>query len=208
MAVVDRCRHPEYPRLFSWPDFIVNNPSEWVCEYEDGQQQFLNAPRRIDIRTALVVFVDGACSNNGRENANGGYGVYFGSGSDYNVSNALKPWTAQTSQRAELMACLVALNQIERVAQDVSFTPPLKIVIIATDSAYLVNSLTSYVYKWRGNGYRAATGDLVVNRDLFSRIDDKLNGMELGRQKIPVLFWKVDRSENEEADELAKDAAY
>jgi ribonuclease HI len=81
-------------------------------------------------------------------------------------------------------------------------------VIIATDSAYLVNSLTSYVYKWRGNGYRAATGDLVVNRDLFSRIDDKLNAMELGRQKIPVLFWKVDRSENEEADELAKDAAY
>jgi len=32
--------------------------------------------------------------------------------------------------------------------------------------------------------------------------------MEFGRQEIPVLFWKVDRSDNGEADELAKDAVH
>ena len=78
--------------------------------------------------------------------------------------------------------------------------------IIVTDSAYLVNSLTSYIYKWNNNDFVAASGREVVNRDLFERIDDKLDAMEFGRQEIPVLFWKVDRSENEDADELARDA--
>jgi len=43
---------------------------------------------------------------------------------------------------------------------------------------------------------------------LFHKIDRKLDAMEFGRQQIPVLFWKVDRSDNEDADELAKDAVY
>lgn len=78
--------------------------------------------------------------------------------------------------------------------------------IIVSDSAYLVNSLTNYIDKWNDNDFVAASGREVVNRDLFERIDDKLDIMEFGRQEIPVLFWKVDRSENEDADELAKDA--
>lgn len=80
--------------------------------------------------------------------------------------------------------------------------------IIVTDSAYLVNSITNYIYKWNDNDFVAASGREVVNRDLFERIDDKLDAMEFGRQKIPVLFWKVDRSENEDADELARNAIY
>src|SRR5579859_492966 len=205
--MVDSVRHEDYRRLFSMP-VIENDLSRWVCEYSDGEQQYLDTPDFLDIATTLVVFVDGACVNNGKPEAKGGYGVYFGSNSDYNVSNALKSHTPQTSQRAELMACLVALNQVERVAQDVDFDPPLKMVLIATDSAYLVNSLTGYVYKWRENGYTAATGNPVVNGDLFRMIDKKLDAMEFGRQEIPVLFWKIHRSDNEEADELAKDAVH
>ena len=203
-------RDEDYRRLFSLPE-VENEPSRWIFEYEHPNRnlQYLKTPWSYkSINTMLVVFVDGACVNNGRQNARGGYGVYFGSNSEYNVSSLLKPDTPQISQRAELIACLVALNQIERVAQDVTFTPPLKGVLITTDSAYLVNSMTKYIYKWRENGYTAATGSPVVNRDLFHKIDRKLDAMEFGRQQIPVLFWKVDRSDNEDADELAKDAVY
>jgi hypothetical protein len=112
--MVDSVRDEDYRRLFSMP-VIENDPSRWVCEYSDGEQQYLDTPRFLDIATTLVVFVDGACVNNGRPEAKG-YGVYFGSNSGYNVSNALKPHTQQTSQCAELMACLEALNQVERVA--------------------------------------------------------------------------------------------
>ncbi len=47
-----------------------------------------------------------------------------------------------------------------------------------------------------------------MNRDLFQIIDRKLQAMEYGRQKIQVLFWKVDRSQNEKADYLARLAVY
>ena len=79
--------------------------------------------------------------------------------------------------------------------------------IIATDSAYLVNAMTSYVYTWNRNGYRTSMGTPVKNQDLIRRIDSKLDGMAYGRQDIDVLFWKIERSENQEADELAKDGA-
>ena len=82
----------------------------------------------------------------------------------------------------------------------------MRLVVIAADSAYLVNSLTD-VHKWNKNGYTASTGNKVVNRDLFQIIDHKLQAMEYGRQKIPV-FWKVDRSQNEEADYLARLEVY
>ena len=197
-------RHRDFHRLFSLEGFGIYNPqpSYWVTGNDEGTFRYL------DRYHAIVVSIDGACSGNGYAWAKGGYGVYFGPNSEYNVSNPLKEYQPQTSQRAELTACLVALNQIERVARNYTFTPPLNMFIIVTDSAYLVNSLTNYIYKWNDNDFVAASGREVVNRDLFERIDDKLDAMEFGRQKIPVLFWKVDRSENEDADELARNAVY
>jgi ribonuclease HI len=197
-------RHGDFHRLFSLENIGIHDPqpSEWVYENSEGTFRHLNRYH------AVVVSVDGACSGNGKPWAKGGYGVYFGPNSEYNVSNPLKEHQPQTSQRAELTACLVALNQIERIASNYTFIPQSGVFIIVTDSAYLVDSLTNYIYKWNDNGFVAASGREVVNRDLFERIDDKLDAMEFGRQKIPVLFWKVDRSENEDADELAKDAVY
>jgi len=151
---------------------------------------------------AIVVSVDGACIGNGQYWARGGYGIYFGPQSRFNVSNPLKTGP-HTSQRVELMACFVALNQIEKFCWMNDSCRQLTFVI-ATDSAYLFNSITSYVYKWRVNNYTSALGRPVVNQDLFERIDDKLCSMAYGRQQIDVLFWKVDRSENQEADRLAR----
>lgn len=56
----------------------------------------------------LVVYTDGACSANGMSHARGGYGVYFGEDSPYNVA---EPFTdSPTSQRAELTAALEAMR--------------------------------------------------------------------------------------------------
>lgn len=159
-----------------------------------------------DYGEAMVVYIDGCGLRNGQPDTSGGYGVYFSRDSKYNVSNPLKEHPRHTNQRAELTACLVALNQIERIDKSDNYPEGYPWIII-TDSAYLVNSLTSYVYKWRGDDYTAATGHEVANRDLFELIDTKLDKMTLGRQKIDVVFWKVDRSENVEADMLAREGA-
>jgi ribonuclease HI len=104
------------------------------------------------------------------------------------------------------MAALVALYQIERFVKGEVWSGETRFLII-TDSAYLVNSLTSYVYKWRENDYTSSAGKEVVNRDLFEKLDYKLDFMANGRQGLEVLFWKVDRSENAEADILARQGA-
>jgi ribonuclease HI len=153
---------------------------------------------------------DGACPGNGKPGAKGGYGVYFGPNNPFNVSKPLKEASRQTSQRAELTAAIVALNQIdsERIVEiNRGNGTNLDVFVIMTDSAYSVNSLTSYIYKWRDNDYTAATGRQVANRDLFERLDYKLYAMANGRQGIDVLFWKVDRSDNEDADALARQGA-
>lgn len=194
---------PQIPRLFSGRllDLYDATPSEVVVESSFGLSMLDR-----DYADAMVVFIDGCCFRNGKSDASGGYGVYFGQNSKYNVSSPLKGYPRHTNQRAELAACLVALNQIERINNN-EVSPEGYPWIMITDSAYLVNSLTRYVYKWRGNDYTAATGYAVANRDLFELIDTKLDKMALGRQRIDVVFWKVDRSDNEAADYLARQGA-
>jgi len=204
MTVADLFRYDDNSRLFYLHQFGYDDdvePSD-VCGHQSGE---IDTFVRCDYHPR-VIFVDGSCRSNGQYGSRGGYGVWFGPNSSYNVSNPLKSNTRHTNQRAELTACLVALNQIEKFhlfnGDSCSNT-----YIIATDSAYLVNAMTSYVYTWNRNGYRTSMGTPVENQDLIRRIDSKLDAMAYGRQDIDVLFWKIDRSENQEADELAKDGA-
>ena len=205
--MADAYRHPARPRLFSLKQYLMAENASYsprLCDYLDlnprGDFYFL-----LGTPFPNVVFVDGACARNGTPSASGGYGVFFGPNSPYNVSKPLKFTDPQTSQRAELTAVLVALNQMERIAGKYGLDQ-CQFFIICTDSAYVVSSLTSYIYKWRRNDYTAATGREVVNRDLFERLDKKLDSMAYGRQGIDVLFWKVPRDANRNADELAKRA--
>src|ERR1700694_4975046 len=165
------------PHMFGLPNYP---PSELILENPSGTFRL--------IEHAVVVFTDGACPGNGTPMARGGYGVFFGENSTYNVSKPLKDNSRHTSQRAELTAAFVALNQIERIEAD--YNDFESTYIIATDSAYVVNSLTSYIYKWRQNGYTSSTGREVANRDLFERLDDKLDKMASGRRETDVYFWK------------------
>jgi ribonuclease HI len=194
-------------RLFSQEEYVS---SEGYAYLEDIDEYFDLSPNGettllLGNENATLVFIDGACARNGTPSATGGYGVYWGPNSDYNVCKPLKASQPHTSQRAELTAAIVALNQIERQFKESDNESNLYILV--TDSAYLVNSMTDYVYKWRNNDYTAATGREVVNRDLFERLDYKLDAMADGRQNIDVMFWKVDRIYNQEADRLAKMAA-
>jgi len=203
--MADKYRDSEFPRLFSPENIGLEDYPPWQVfdEDSDGVLFHLASNRRV-----IGVYIDGACPGNGTSAAKGGYGVYFGSDSQFNVSKPLKETSRQTSQRAELTAALVALNQIERIVKiELENGTRLNPFVIMTDSAYLVNSLTSHVYKWRVNDYTAASGRQVANRDLFERVDYKLDAMANGRQDIDVLFWKVDRSDNEDADALAKQGA-
>jgi len=190
---------PNYPRVFS----------KYKAQFTDRAQpnDVLKPviPDLLTLITPIVVvghptiglYIDGACPGNGTPSAKGGIGVYFGPDSPYNISETLLG-PNPTSQRAELLAASAALRQIIFVSLQ---NKGLELFIVVTDSAYVVDCLSKYVYKWKVNGWKNSKGNDVANRDLIEPLDKMLDDMS--KTGIDVLFWKADRSQNVEADRLA-----
>jgi ribonuclease HI len=84
----------------------------------------------------FYVYTDGACSNNGKENANAGIGIYFQDNDPRNVSKRITG--KQTNNRAELLAIIVAYFTIEK---DIHAG---KTIVIGTDSEYAIRCFTTY----------------------------------------------------------------
>ena len=84
-----------------------------------------------------TVYTDGACINNGDEDATAGYGVWYGENDQRNVSERV-PLRTQSNQTGELMAIL----------HTVSHHPKDEDIRILTDSRYAVDGLTKNLRRW------------------------------------------------------------
>jgi ribonuclease HI len=147
---------------------------------------------------AIIIATDGACRNNGYADAEAACGIFC------NNKSFLFDDARPTSQRAELFAAIYALRKVTNMFANGNIRGRFSEVVIKTDSAYMVNSMTTYVVKWRSNGYTNARGLPVVNQDLFQDLDAICNRLDdLGYQPR---FWLVPRSQNMQADKLANAA--
>jgi ribonuclease HI len=154
----------------------------------------------LDERT-VVVWIDGACKNNGTQagTARAGVGVYFGPQSPHNISKRIEG--VQTSQRAEINAALCALQVVERELLD---NLNVSRVVLVCDSQYVVDAMTKWVFTWQENGWEDAHGRPIINSRDFKKLDSLI--VELAEEGIDVSFWQVSRMDNAEADSLAKRA--
>ncbi|KAJ8071496.1 hypothetical protein OCU04_001816 [Sclerotinia nivalis] len=160
----------------------------------------------------LVVAVDGACPHNGSDLATeSSFGIFFGEGSIFNMYDTIErpAGVVHTNNYAELMAVYRALKLIK----DSSFfnvwradaeNGPTSTAIIMTDSTYVYDSVTAWIWKWLQNNFQNAMGKPVVNGELIDRIDKTI--FDLAERNICVRFWSVPREDNTEADELANRA--
>ena len=192
-----------YPRLFSLVKCGLqptDKPSQVLAPLGGHKLLYLRSDVQVQGHPTIGVYIDGACPGNGTPTAKGSYGVYFAPNSPYNTSGKLPTDFPQTSQRAELIAALIALEQIQTVNETYR---SLELFIIITDSDYLVNSIGKYIMNWKRNNWISASRKEIVNRDLFERLDLKLEELYNRQHDIDILWWKVDRSENTEADRLA-----
>jgi ribonuclease HI len=82
------------------------------------------------------VYTDGACSNNGKENALAGIGIFFGMDDIRNISKKIEG--KQTNNTAELTAIIETFYIIEN-----DIINGKKIAIVS-DSKYAINCITSY----------------------------------------------------------------
>ncbi|RYP13131.1 hypothetical protein DL767_010890 [Monosporascus sp. MG133] len=134
---------------------------------------------------SMIVAVDGACPGNGSDLAvRSACGVYFGPEDDDDDPRNMalrvpdEPGVLHTSQRAELWAAIAALWASDKYAESGGQWPcevpkgcktPCRLshLVIKSDSAYLVNSMTGAINKWKTNGWLTTKKTPVANRDLW-----------------------------------------
>ena len=119
----------------------------------------------------MIFYVDGACSGNGSTYATGGFGVvglknrigiyYYSEGSSQTTNN-----------REELKAILFVMKRFgvkERVFEQL---PEEYYPIVYSDSAYSVNTLTDWMFRWADNDWKKSDGKIPENLDLIKEYYD------------------------------------
>ncbi|KIJ59786.1 hypothetical protein HYDPIDRAFT_118142 [Hydnomerulius pinastri MD-312] len=170
----------------------------------------------------LVVYTDGACSNNGRDNAAAGIGIAWGpsGGNGDNVlalpiDDTLDPGGMRTSQRAELLAAFEGLKRIcdfeaehlaKRRKKHSGDDSDMPVIVITTDSLYVVKGMTEWLPVWKAQGLRKVGGGQPSNLDLFHKLEAEAEARER-RYDCKVKFWHIARKYNHIADGLAKRGA-
>lgn len=104
-----------------------------------------------------------------------------------------------TNNRMELMAAIEALRYVEaRCKEDKAD------VLIHTDSAYVLQGATAWVYGWEKKNWITSTGDAVLNQDLWKELIGVIRRVKLSHD----IIWKkvaghVGVAGNERADVIA-----
>ena len=143
-----------------------------------------------------TVYIDGACKNNGFDDAVASLGVYCKElGIEH--SEKLEPEEPQTNGRAELKALIVAIDLV-LVSEKVKDK-----VIFKSDSKYVVNAANKYVHKWRQNNWILMTEKTEAkHRDLWEKY------IQLQEEfQFEVVHVKRDSEDgNKASDRLANEA--
>lgn len=139
----------------------------------------------------VIVFTDGGCINNPGP---GGYGVIIVDGAvEQEISGG---FSLTTNNRMELMACIVALQQLEGSGRP---------VIVHSDSSYVVNGIEKgWARSWRNRGWRRSDGHPALNADLWGEL---LRLTEAMAVRFVWVKGHAGNSRNERCDVLATSTA-
>ena len=108
---------------------------------------------------SITIYTDGSCFNNGKKNASGAIGIFFGENDKRNCGVAIKDGKI-TNQTMELLACLEALSNIDTN----------EIIYLYTDSTYVIRSMTEWCKKWETNGWLGVNKKPIENLDIIKSL--------------------------------------
>jgi len=138
---------------------------------------------------SVELFTDGSCLGNPGP---GGYGALL-------VFNGHKKTLSQgfkltTNNRMELLAVIKGLEALTQECK----------VTLTTDSNYVKDGITKWIFNWKKNGWKTASKQPVKNVDLWKLLDE-----QVARHSVDW-HWVKGHSghpENELVDDLAREAA-
>ena len=133
----------------------------------------------------VTIYTDGACSGNPGK---GGWGAILIYAKEEKYMSGSKQLT--TNNQMELTATIEALKAILKPSN----------IALYTDSQYVKNGITSWIFNWKKNGWQTANKKPVANKDLWIELEKYVDFHSVN------WFWVKGHSGdhyNEIADELA-----
>ena len=133
----------------------------------------------------VTIYTDGACSGNPGK---GGWGAILIYDKKERYISGSKQLT--TNNQMELTATIEALKAILKPSN----------IALYTDSQYVKNGITSWIFNWKKNGWKTANKKPVANKDLWIELEKYVDFHSVN------WFWVKGHSGdhyNEIADELA-----
>ncbi|MGB1540520.1 MAG: ribonuclease HI [Rickettsiales bacterium] len=136
----------------------------------------------------VTIYTDGACSGNPGP---GGWGALLRYGEAEKELSGGELET--TNNRMELMAAIRALQALKHACA----------VELYTDSTYVKDGITQWIFNWKKNNWRTANKKPVKNADLWQELDEAVS-----RHKVNWHWVKghAGDADNERVDELARNA--
>ena len=133
-------------------------------ETKEEAEHYINYGKIISKKNdEIIVFTDGACSNNGKTTAIAGIGVYFEENDKRNVSKRIKG--KQSNNTAELSAVIEVFTVLKNEIKEGGD------VTIYTDSEYVIKCCTSYGEKCEKNNWGASKrGRKIPNAELVKQV--------------------------------------
>ena len=139
-----------------------------------------------ELKLMVYLYTDGACSGNPGP---GGWAAVIKDGSsDIELSGGEK---STTNNKMELTAVIEGLRRIEKDSA----------VTVITDSEYVKNGITQWIFNWLKNGWITASKQPVKNKELWISL------LALTNERKITWQWVRGHSgnaENERCDRLAR----
>ena len=137
-------------------------------------------------RTPVEIFTDGACSGNPGP---GGWGALL---RYKDTEKELCGGDAETTNnRMELQGAISALNALKKPSY----------IILTTDSVYVKDGITKWIFNWQKNGWKTANKKPVKNAELWQDLVQALKPHDVEWRWVKG---HAGHPENERADELAR----
>jgi ribonuclease HI len=139
---------------------------------------------------SIVVFSDGAAKGNPGP---GGWGAIIATPDGRVVElGGASPMT--TNNKMELTGAIEALAHLQETPGSLD---------IYTDSTYVIQGITQWIFGWRKRGWRTAEGNEVLNREYWEQLSALVTARGSGRIRWHYVRGHIGIPGNERVDQIA-----
>jgi len=116
----------------------------------------------------LYIYIDGSCRGNGKKDSQGGFGVVIFDDRSNLIDAYCEYFNNVTNNQMELKAFLKTFELLNTKYKNQQAT-------IYSDSAYCINILNSWIYKWSQNNWQNSKGEKIKNLDMILSLYEYYN---------------------------------